>query len=501
MPIEPAAQGWMKGFATLDYVAVGLYLLAIAVIGSSFYRRGATAKEYFLGGRSMPWIAAGISIVAADLSAISVMGSPAWGYKNNLQLIWMPAAYPICAPIVILVFVPFYSKLNLYTAYEYLERRFSLPVRLLVSMQFQVLRGWHVAVAIYGPALVINLVTGFPVWQCVLVMGLFTTLYTALGGIRAVIWTDVIQFFTVTSGIALIFTVALRRVPGGIPAAYHAALDAGRLSFVNPTLDPAQLTSIWACLIGGIVLCMAPLTTDQAILQRLFTTKSAKDCRQSVMLQAFLIVPIISILYLTGTALFAFYHFHPERLAGLTNTDAIVPFFAVRELPSGMSGLVVAAIFAASMAVMSAGINSLTTASTVDFYQRVFRPDRPPEHYAMVGRAGTVFWGVAVTFTGLLASKAGDLVLAYNRVSAVVSGPMLGIFLLGTLTRRASAMGCLLGAAAGMIAVGLTITLTRWSFFYQGPIGVVTTFGAGYLASLFTPAPAPDRVKGLVMGA
>lgn len=131
----------MKGFATLDYIAVALYLFAIALIGSSFYRRGATAKEYFLGGRSMPWIAAGISIVAADLSAISVMGSPAWGYKNNLQLIWLPVAYPICAPIVILVFVPFYSKLNLYTAYEYLERRFSLPVRLLVSMQFQVLRG------------------------------------------------------------------------------------------------------------------------------------------------------------------------------------------------------------------------------------------------------------------------------------------------------------------------------------------------------------------------
>jgi SSS family solute:Na+ symporter len=490
----------MKGFSTLDYAAVILYLLIIGAIGGSFYRRRTTAKEFFLGGRSVPWVAAGISIIAADLSAISVMGAPAFAYKNNLELLWMPLAYPLMAPVVILVFVPFYSKLNLYTAYEYLERRFNLSVRLLVSALFQVLRGWHVAVAIYGPALVINLLTGLPIWQCILGMGLFTTFYTTLGGIKAVIWTDVIQFFTVTTGIVLIFITAVSQIPGGPVAAYEVAKQAGRTQIADFRFDLNEFTTVWGCLLGGMVLCMAPLTTDQAILQRLFTTKSTQDCKQSVKLQAVLIMPILSTLYLTGTALFAFYYFHPERLTGLTNQDAIVPFFAIRELPSGVSGLVIAAIFAASMAVMSAGINSLTTATTVDFYQRVFRPDETPEHYASIGRAGTLIWGVAVTLGALLAGKAGDLVNAYNRLSAIVSGPMLGIFLLGTLTKRTTATGCLIGAVCGMIAIATVIATTNWSFFWQGPIGVVATFAGGYLSSLFLAPPPKEKTWGLVMG-
>ncbi len=490
----------MKGFSALDYFAVLVYLVVIALIGSTFYKRNSTAKEFFLGGRSMSWIPTGISLVAADLSAISVMGAPAWSFKNNIQLIWVTAAYPLVAPLVILIFVPFYSRLNLYTAYEYLERRFSLGVRLVASALFQLLRSWHVAVAIYGPALVINMVTGLPVWSCILMMGLFTTLYTTLGGIKAVIWTDVIQFSTVTSGILLILFTAIRHVPGGFGSAFSTARDAGKLHLLNLSTDPSQLTTLWACLIGGFVLALAPLTTDQAILQRLFTTKSPKDCRQSVILQAFLIIPITILLNCLGLALFAFYHYNPNRLAGLANTDAIVPFFAVRELPTGVAGLVIAAIFAASMAVMSAGINSLTTATTIDFYQRIVRSSETSQHYASAGRAGTAIWGIFVTLLALFADRAGDLVLAYTRVSSFISGPMLGMFLLGVTTVRATATGCLIGAATGALTVGLFMFYTRWSFFYFGAIGSLTTFCVGYIASLLMQPPVPSQIEGLVMG-
>jgi SSS family transporter len=347
----------MKGLAPLDYAVVAAYLIAIAAFGSSFYRRRSTPRDYFLGGRSMSWLPAGISIVAADLSAISVMGSPAWTFKHNLELACLLLCYPLTAPIVIRVFVPFYARLNLYTAYEYLERRFNLPVRLVTSALFQVLRGTHVAIALYAPSLVINLVTGLPVWQCVLFMGVFTTVYTTLGGMKAVIWTDVIQFCTVTLGILLIFFTAVGRTPGGLAAAWHAAAAGGRLHFLNLSTDPRELTSIWALLIGGSTLILSTLTTDQAILQRLFTTKSAQACKRSVILQACLNVPTSLLLYFAGIMLFAFYSFHGGRLAGLNSEDAIVPFFAMHELPSGISGLVLAAIFAASMAVMSAGIN------------------------------------------------------------------------------------------------------------------------------------------------
>ncbi len=371
---------------------------------------------------------------------------------------------------------------------------------LLTSLLFHILRGMHVALVIYAPSLVINMVTGLPVWECILFMGCFTTFYTALGGMRAVIWTDVIQFCAVSVGVLLIFYTALHHVSGGAAAAYRTALEAGRLRLFNFSTDPRELTSFWACIIGGSILCVAPLTTDQAVLQRLFTTKSAADCRQSVILQSILVVPITLLLSLTGIALFAYYHDNPGRLAGLNADDAIMPFFAVHELSAGVSGLIIASIFAASMSVMSAGINSLTTATTVDFYQRVFHPGRSPEHYAMVGRIGTLAWGLVVTLLALFAGWLGELALAYNRVSSVVSGPLLGIFLLGILTRRATALGSLLGAAAGMAAVGLASLRTEWSFFYFGPIGVLTTITAGYLSSLLTRPPKPEKVHGLVLG-
>jgi SSS family transporter len=489
----------LKGFSTLDMVVVAGYLIAIATLGSSFYRRKTTSAEYFLGGRSMSWLPVGISIIAADLSAVTVMGTPAWNYAHNWELATMAFGYPLVAPLIVYIFVPFYSRLNLYTAYEYLERRFDLKVRVVTSILFLILRGMHVAVVIYAPSLVINLVTGLPVFQCILFMGCFTTFYTALGGMKAVIWTDVIQFVTVMLGVLLIFVTALGAVHVGIAAAYRTALEAGRLRMVNFSTDPRELTSIWAVLVGGVVLTMGPLATDQAILQRLFTTKSTRDCTQSVILQAILVVPITALLSAAGTVLFVFYHYNPSRLAGLNSPDAIMPFFAIRELPSGISGLIIASIFAASMAVMSAGINALTTATTVDFYQRLVRPNESGEHYARVGRIGTVLWGAAVTVLALLAPYLGELALGYSKVSSFISGPMLGIFLLAVLTRRTTATGALAGAIGGMIVLCAVEFGTDWSFFYQAGIGVAVTVVLGYAASQLMAPPDESKLRGLTI--
>jgi SSS family transporter len=489
----------MKGLGPLDYAVVILYLLATGILGSSFYKRRNTAKEYFLGGRSMSWLPVGISIIAADMSAITVMGTPAWAYSHNLELLWNTAGYVLVAPIVIAVFVPFYSRLNLYTAYEYLERRFDLKVRLLTSALFLVLRCMHVALVIYAPGLMFHLVTGFPVWQCIAFMGVFTTIYTALGGVRAVIWTDVLQFTAVMTGLAFTLVVSLTRVPC-LPAAWQAALAAGRLKALNFSTDPSNLTAIWPAVLGGIVLCMAPLTTDQAVLQRLFTTKSSEDCRRSIIIQAVLIMPITLLLFAVGITLFSFYHFHPDRLAGLKQPDEILPLFAARELPAGVSGMVIASIFSASIAVMSAGINALTTASTIDFYQRVLRPDALSTHYGAVGRLGTLFWGGMATFCALFADRLGDLALSYNRVSSVISGPLLGIFLLATLSRRATATGAVIGAVSGAVVISYVSGATNWSFFYYGPIGVLVTIAVGYAASLAMKPPSDYKVRGLVVG-
>ncbi|MFP5230911.1 MAG: sodium:solute symporter family transporter [Acidobacteriota bacterium] len=482
-----------------DDITLALYLLLMAVLGSAFYRKRSTARDFFLGGRSMGWLPVGISIVAADLSAISVMGSPAWVFRNNLTLIWVTVGYPLMAPIVLMVFVPLYSRLNLYTAYEFLEQRFSLSVRRVASGLFQLLRGWHVAVALYGPALVIHLITRMTIAECVVVMGLFATIYTALGGIKAVVWTAVVQFVTVMAGILLIFAVALHGVPGGLHAVWTVNQEAGRLRLFDFSLKASDVTSFWACLLGGAFLSLGPLTTDQVVLQRLFSSKSRRDFRQSVLLQATLIVPVIAMLNAIGLVLFAYYHAHPARLAPLHNLDAVVPFFVLTELPAGLAGLVVAAIFAASMSVMSAGISALTTAFTVDFYARSIRPRASSEHYASVGRIGTVAWGGIVTVLALFAGRAGDLAIAYSRVSSAIVGPMLGIFLLGVGSRRAHGRGVLIGATVGALSVLTMMLATDWSFFYFGGIGTFATWITGYCASRIVRAPEQEGDAWMVL--
>ncbi len=474
-------------------VAMMLYLLVVAALGSSFYRKHTSASEFFLGGRAMGWLPVGISIVAVDLSAISIMGSPAWVFKHNLTLIWVTIGYPLVAPVVLFVFVPIYARLHLYTAYEYLEQRFSLNVRRVTSGLFQLLRSWHVAVAIYGPALVIHLMSRMSVTESVLIMGMLATIYTTLGGMKAVIWMAVLQFITVMVGILVIFSVALHGIPGRLHAMYEVNLAAGRMHLFDFSVNPAKETTFWACLLGGVFLALGPLTTDQVVLQRLFSSRSTRDFRQSVVLQAMLIVPVIAVLNMVGLVLFAFYHAHPGRLAGLHNMDTIVPYFVLTELPGTIAGLVVAAIIAASMSVMSAGVNALTTAFTVDFYARSLRPDASSVHYAKVGRIGTAVWGCVVTLMALFAGSAGDLAVAYLRVSSAIVGPMLGIFLLAVGTRRARSSGVFLGAIAGCISVVIMMVASDWSFFYYGAIGTLVTFVLGYCVSLFPSSPKPGR--------
>jgi aryl-alcohol dehydrogenase-like predicted oxidoreductase len=242
----------VKGFATIDYIVLALYLLTVVLVGASFYRRKTTSREYFLGGKRMAWLPVGISIVAADTSAITLMGTPAWGYQHSMELAWLNIGYALAAPIVIFLFIPFYSRLDLFTAYEYLERRFSLAIRLVTSLLFQLLRVTHVAIAIYAPSIALTIVTGMSLWESIVLIGFLTTAYTSFGGMRAVIWTDVIQFSTVVTGLAVVFVLALGSIPGGIPGAIAAAEAAGKLRFLDLSFDPRVETSVWACLLGGI---------------------------------------------------------------------------------------------------------------------------------------------------------------------------------------------------------------------------------------------------------
>jgi sodium-coupled monocarboxylate transporter 8/12 len=240
-------------FSLVEWLILGGYIVLISTVGSLFYRRKTSAGDFFLGGRAMKAIPVAISLVAADMSAISYMGAPAWTYQHNLELVWSSWTYLFVAPVVMYLFMPFYARFRFFTAYEYLERRFDLKTRLLGSAIFLLMRGSHVAIVIYAPSLILSLITGLPLASSVLVIGLCTTLYTTLGGMKAVIWTDVLQFSILLSGLVTVAWLSVSHVPGGIHTVFHMAQDAGRLHLFNFSTDLTQITTFWAAAIGGVV--------------------------------------------------------------------------------------------------------------------------------------------------------------------------------------------------------------------------------------------------------
>lgn len=441
-----------------------------------------------------------ISLVAADMSAITYMGTPAWSYRYNLEEFWTTCSYLLVVPIVMYFMLPFFMRFKFYTAYEYLERRFDLKTRLVVSGLFLLMRGSHVAIAIYAPSIVLSLLTGFPLHSSVLIIGLLTTIYTTLGGMKAVIWTDVLQFSILLSGLIAVFWLSLSRIPGGVHTVYSVAGAAGRLRLWNFSFNSDDLTAFWPAVIGGGVMLLATLGTDQAYLQRYFTTRNLREGRRSVMLDAVIVIPISLVLYLLGSVLYTFYRFHPHGLEGLARTDAILPFFVLHELGGVFAGLVIASIFASSMAVMGAGINALTTATTVDFYRGWLRRGAPDAHYVRVGRWGTVGWGIATTCGALFADKLGPLLNAFNKINGFLGGPILGIFLLGMLSHRTKGTPAIAGGIVALGVVAWVIFTTNITFFYYALIGVAITLAAGYLFSLFGTPPDLPSLRGLVRG-
>jgi solute:Na+ symporter, SSS family len=488
------------GFSLSSWIILAGYVLAVGTVGSLFYRKKSSASDYFLGGRAMGYIPVAISLVAADMSAISYMGIPAWGYGHDLELFLQTVVFLGVVPIIMYLFMPFYSRFQFYTGYEYLERRFDLKTRLLGSALFLLTRGGHVAIVIYAPSMVLSLLTGVPLGACIIVMGTVTTIYTTLGGMKAVIWTDVMQFTILVTGVITVFWISLSKIPGHFHGFIDVANAYGRFHTFNFSLNPNEFTAVWPMILGGGTLILSTMGTDQAYLQRYFATKSLAEGRKSVLLDGLIVVPVGFLLFMLGTALFVFYHFNPSHLEGLPNVDVILPFFVVRELPGILSGFVIASIFAASMAVLSAGINSLTTVTAVDFYQRLFHKDRNAPEMVRVGRLGTVGWGAAATVAALFADRLGPLTNAFNKINSYLGGPILGIFLLGMLSRRAKGTATVLGAFIGALTVSLLGWFTNFSFYYFSFVGVIVTYVAGELLSYIGPAPDKEKLRGLVHG-
>src|SRR5262245_1820627 len=329
-------------------------MLILFGVGLWFTGRQKELKTYLLADQNVHWIIVGISILAALFSGISYLGAPAEAFFYDLSYLWAVASFLIATPITTLVFLPFFRGLKLYTAYEYLERRFHRRMRHLASALFLIRVSFNVGLDIYAPALAVMEVTGWPLWLSVMLTGIAATIYTTLGGMQAVIWTDTLQFLVLCGGIVVIVGFAIAAVPGGLPMIWQLASADGKTGFWHPELDPTVRITIWSGLLGGASHNLVMMVTDQISVQRYLTAPSLKDSQRALWLKLWVTFPLVALFYFSGTVLYGYYKAFPEQVPafaqaklvpGLAETsaghagpgianDRLLPHFVVNHLPS-----------------------------------------------------------------------------------------------------------------------------------------------------------------------
>jgi SSS family solute:Na+ symporter len=471
-------------FGWLDLGVVVTYLIAITLFGAHFGKSQRTLHDYFLGGHRLPWWAIAFSVVSAETSILTIISTPGIAYSSNLGFLQLVLGYLVARIVVALVLIPRYFAGELYTAYQLIDRRFGRELKILTAGLFLVTRALAEGVRVFAISIVIEVIFKTGVLTSVLIITALTLFYTYRGGLTAVIWTDVIQLIIYLSGTAAAVVLALHTIPGGwSEVSQLAALGGNKLAVFDFSFNWHQPYLFWTGLIGGTFLSTASHGTDQLIVQRLLAAKTMRQSQAAVIASGVIILFQFSLFLVAGVVLFAFYrHFPPATPFG--RPDQVFPSFVVTHLPAGLAGLVVAAILAAAMANLSAAFNSLASSSMVDFYKPFFRPRADEKHYLRVSRAVTLVWGAVLVLIALVAQGAQRSVLELAlTIASVPYGSMLGIFLLGVLTKRATGPATALGALVGLATLGAVIGFTSIAWTWYVAIGTAVTFAVGLAAS------------------
>jgi SSS family solute:Na+ symporter len=474
-----------------DLAVVLVYLVAITWFGARFRRAQTTLKDYFLGGRQAPWWAIALSIVSAETSTLTIIGTPKLAFEGNLGFLQVVLGYLLARVLISALFLPQYFRGEMYTAYELIGRRFGPQTRKLTAGTFLVLRALAEGVRVFAISLVISIILGTGELASIALIVCLTLFYTFEGGMTAVIWTDVIQMFLYVAGALVSFAVILQHIPGGWDQVWTVAGAAGKFQVFDFRLGPAteffsRTYSFWAGLIGGCFLTTASHGTEQLMVQRLLAARSQGDSRLALFGSWVVIFIQFSLFLLIGVILYVFYA--TTGLKAPSPTDRIYPDFVWRYLPPGVAGLVVAAILAAAMSNLSAALNSLASTSIMDFYKplAIGRGRLHSEsHYLRLARVATVGWGAVLLGIGYLARQWGSVLEAGLSIASVIYGSLLGVFLLGLLTRRAGQMSAATGMAAGLAVMLYVKGFTTIAWTWYVVIGASVTFLTGCLVSWF----------------
>ena len=560
--------------SAIDWAVVIVYLVWIVYDGLKRSKATTELEGYFLANRTLPWWAVGLSVMATQLSAITLVGTTGRGYAEGLSIVQLYFGLPIAMVILSLTVVPFFYRARVFTAYEYLERRFDSKTRTLASLLFLVSRALSCGVIIAAPAVILSIVLGWNVTLTVLGIGLPTVLYTMVGGVQAVTWTDVKQMVVIIAGVVATVIVVLVQLPDhlSVGEALHVAGATGRMQAIDFGWDPRKTYTFWSGLIGGLFLMLSYFGCDQSQVQRYLTAKSVDEGRQSLLMSAYFKIPLQLLIPMIGVLIFVFYLFHQPpvlfnhqhdaavrassraaeyaaleaefagafesrrtaaqslvqvrrggdamrvaeaerrfldtesrasavrgRAAGLVrevtgdlqfgDVNYVFPTFVTDHMPIGLVGLIIAAIFAAAMSSIAAELNSLSTATVIDFYRRLWRTGATDTHYLRVSKLVTGFWGIVACVVAIFATSLGPLIDVVNRFGSFFYGSLLGVFILAIGIKRATSRGAFWGLLAGMAAVAAVANYTTIAFLWHNVVGAVVVVVVGMLLSLTQPRP------------
>lgn len=485
----------------IDLAVVVAYLAGITLFGLRF-RRGSqrSLRSYFLADRNLPWWAIALSIVAAETSTLTIISVPGLAWSGDFGFLQLALGYLLGRIVICIIFLPKYFRGELLTAYQLIGRRFGPRLHRATALLFLLMRAAAEGVRIFAVAIVVGVAIGTNDIASIAILTVLTLLYTFEGGMAAVIWTDVVQTFLYVGGSLVALATLCIKIPGGWTALVTAASAAHKLTFLHFSWSITQTYTFQAGVIGGCFLTMASHGTDQLMVQRLLAAKSLFQSRAALLVSGVVIFFQFALFLLIGAGLWVFYG-HVSPVAG-QSADHIFPAFIVRDLPVGVAGLMVAAVLASAMSSLSAALNSMASSSMVDFYLPR-RPNTSEQQRGRLSRAMTVVWAIVLFVVAMLSRHGGHVVELGLSIASVLYGAMLGVFLLGTLTRRAVERGVILGMIAGVAInlllwlqphalsfsiAGHTLLIPKIAWTWWVLIGALVTCIVGYTTSLLFPS-------------
>jgi solute:Na+ symporter, SSS family len=498
------------GLNALDLALIVCYLIGITLFGLRFRKAQRSLRDYFLADRNVPWWAIALSIVAAETSTLTIISIPGLAYDTNLAFLQVVIGYMVARVIICLIFIPQYFRGEMFTAYQLIDRRFGPRLRSLTAGLFLLTRAAAEGVRVFAVSIVVSialggLLAGLGDFQrdvvAIGIVTILTLIYTFEGGMTAVIWTDVVQMIIYVGGTLVGFFTIMHLVPGGWATISNVATSGGKFRVFDFGFDVTRTYTFWAGLVGGTFLTTASHGTDQLMVQRLLAARNERQSKLALLSSGVAVLVQFGLFLLVGAMLFVFYKLVPPAIA-FTRSDRIFPHFVVSEMPHGISGLLIAAILAAAMSNLSAALNSLSSTSMIDFYLRR-HPDLSESRRMFLSRTSTVAWALVLFALALLSRGGGRVVEVGLSIASVAYGALLGVFLLGVLTKRATESGAMVGMLCGFLlnlyfwllplpawmssalaAIGAPPGGTKLAWTWYVVVGSIATFMVGYAASI-----------------